>query len=149
MLAHLRRWWSLSGREGFGFLSPSRRACEAGFSTFQEMKCLFFHYAGREETEVNGGHRGDWTLDRTRSVSAQRLRVSRYSDRTRWCVRSWLTGCVRSLWMHTGLIPNAGTVASSLSSSASGRYSLEHCSGLTSVSGQLRDQHVRSSFARG
>jgi hypothetical protein len=41
MLAHLRRRWSLSGKEGFGFLSPSRRACEAGFSTFQEMKRLF------------------------------------------------------------------------------------------------------------
>jgi hypothetical protein len=41
MLAHLRRWWSLSGREGFGFLSPSHRACEAGFSAFQEMKSLF------------------------------------------------------------------------------------------------------------
>jgi hypothetical protein len=32
----------LSGREGFGFLSPSRRACEAGFIAFQEMKRLFF-----------------------------------------------------------------------------------------------------------
>jgi hypothetical protein len=41
MLAHLRRRWSLSGREGFGSLSPSRRACEAGFSAFREMKCLF------------------------------------------------------------------------------------------------------------
>jgi hypothetical protein len=31
----------LSGREGFGFLSPSRRACEAGFSAFWEVKRLF------------------------------------------------------------------------------------------------------------
>jgi hypothetical protein len=41
MLAHLRRRWSLSARDGFGFLSPSRRACEAGFNAFWEMKCLF------------------------------------------------------------------------------------------------------------
>jgi hypothetical protein len=31
----------LSGREGFEFLSPSRRACEAGFSAFLEIKRLF------------------------------------------------------------------------------------------------------------
>jgi hypothetical protein len=41
MLAHLRRRWSLSGRKGFEFLSPSRRACEAGFNAFWEMKRLF------------------------------------------------------------------------------------------------------------
>jgi hypothetical protein len=41
MLAHLRRRWSLSGREGFVFLSPSRLACEVGFSAFLEMKRLF------------------------------------------------------------------------------------------------------------
>jgi hypothetical protein len=31
----------LSDRERFGFLSPSRRACEAGFNAFMEMKRLF------------------------------------------------------------------------------------------------------------
>jgi len=31
----------LKGREGFGFLSPSRRACEAGFSAFEKIKCIF------------------------------------------------------------------------------------------------------------
>jgi hypothetical protein len=41
MLAHLRRQWSLSGREGFGFLSPSHRACKAGFNAFREVKHLF------------------------------------------------------------------------------------------------------------
>jgi hypothetical protein len=42
VLAHLQRRWSLSGREGFGVpLSPSRRACEAGFDAFVEMKRLF------------------------------------------------------------------------------------------------------------
>jgi hypothetical protein len=34
VLAHLRRRWSLRGREVFGVLSPSRRACEVGFRHF-------------------------------------------------------------------------------------------------------------------
>jgi hypothetical protein len=42
MLAHLRRRWCLSGREGFGF-----------------------YYAEREETEAKGSHWGDRTRDRT------------------------------------------------------------------------------------
>jgi len=37
----LRRRWSLKGREGFVFFSPSRRACEAGFSAFEKMKPIF------------------------------------------------------------------------------------------------------------
>jgi hypothetical protein len=42
VLAHLRRRWSLRGREGFGFLSPSRWDCEARFNAFVEVKRLFF-----------------------------------------------------------------------------------------------------------
>jgi len=38
---NLRRRWSLKGREEFGILSPSRRACEAGFGAFEKMKCIF------------------------------------------------------------------------------------------------------------
>jgi hypothetical protein len=64
VLAHLRRRWSLCGREGFGFLSSSRRACEAGFSVFVKVKRLFFTTPVVEffsksswtETEANGGH---------------------------------------------------------------------------------------------
>jgi hypothetical protein len=41
VLAHLRWRWSLSGREGFEFLFPSRQACEAGFGAFVEVKRLF------------------------------------------------------------------------------------------------------------
>jgi hypothetical protein len=68
VLAHLRRRWSLSGREGFGFLSPSYRACEAGFGAFGEVKCLFSTAPKvRKETEANDGHCGDRTLHRTRS----------------------------------------------------------------------------------
>jgi hypothetical protein len=72
MLAHLRRWWSLSGRQGFGFLSPSRQACEAGFSAFQEMKSLFStapdakKWRRTEVTEVT--ERGLCLTGRVRSV---------------------------------------------------------------------------------
>jgi hypothetical protein len=104
---------------------------------------------------VDGGHRGDRTLDRTRSlfdrtrsVSAQGLRACWTSDRTRWRVRSRSTGRVRSLWKLTGLQPDAGTVASGATSSASSRCFAGALLGLTSASGQLRDQRVRSSFAR-
>jgi len=38
----LRRRWRLKSREGFGFLSPFRRACEVGFDAFEKMKCIFF-----------------------------------------------------------------------------------------------------------
>jgi hypothetical protein len=155
MLAHLWRRWSLSGREGFGFLSlpPSLRG---RIQRFLGNETPIFHCARREETEENGGHRGDRTLDQTRSlfdrtrpVSAQRLRVSRYSDRTRWHVRSRPTRHVRSLWVLTGLKPDAGTMASGSSSSASGRWLAGALLGLTSTYGQLRDQRVRSSFTRG
>jgi hypothetical protein len=58
---------------------------------FGEVKHLFSTTPKvRKETEVNGGHRGDRTLDRTRSlydrtrlVSIQRLRVFQFDDRTR------------------------------------------------------------------
>jgi hypothetical protein len=73
--------------------------------------------------EVNKGHRGDRTLDQTRSlfdqtrpVSVQRLRVSRFSERTQWSIRSRSTGLVRSLWELTGLQPDAGTMTSDSSS---------------------------------
>jgi hypothetical protein len=85
VLAHLPRRWSLSGREGFGFLSPSHRACEAGFDVFWEVKCLFSTAPEvGKETEVNGGHYGDRMLhrtrsrfDRTRPVSSQQLSGAR------------------------------------------------------------------------
>jgi len=38
----LRKRWRLKGREGFGFLSPSCRACETGFGAFEKMKCIFY-----------------------------------------------------------------------------------------------------------
>jgi hypothetical protein len=46
----------LRGREGFGFLSPSRRAYKAGFGAFVEVKRLFFHCAGGKETEAKESH---------------------------------------------------------------------------------------------
>jgi hypothetical protein len=46
MLAHLQRRWSLSGRDGFGALSPSRLASSAGFGAFCGSETPIFHYAG-------------------------------------------------------------------------------------------------------
>jgi len=52
MLTHAQRWWTLGGvsvfskavefkgRKEFGFLSPSRRACEAGFNVSEKMKYI-------------------------------------------------------------------------------------------------------------
>jgi hypothetical protein len=130
VLAHLRRRWSLSGREGLGL--------KRLFSTTSEVG---------KEMEVNGGHRGDRTrslFDRTSPVSVQRLRVFQFDDRTWWRVRSLSTGRVRSFRELTGLQPDAGTVASGQFCSASGHCFVVRCSGLTSASGQSRDQRVRS-----
>jgi hypothetical protein len=55
VLAYLRRWWSLSGREGFGFLPPSRRACEAGFDAFWRCETPIFYCA--ESRKRNRGER--------------------------------------------------------------------------------------------
>jgi hypothetical protein len=52
VLAHLRRRRSLNGREGFGYLSPSGRACEAGFGAFCENETPIFHCVGGEQTEA-------------------------------------------------------------------------------------------------
>jgi hypothetical protein len=117
------------------------------------------------QMEANRGHRGDRTLDRTRSlfdrtrlVSVQRLHVSQFSDRTRWRVRSWLTGHVRSLRVLTRLQPDTGTVAFDQFYSASSRCFvgalLRLDQRVRSVTGParlvvlhasgLRDQRVRS-----
>jgi hypothetical protein len=55
VLALLRRQWSLSGREGFGFLSPSRRPCEAGFGAFWGSETPIFYCS--ESQKRNGGER--------------------------------------------------------------------------------------------
>jgi hypothetical protein len=55
VLAHLQRRGSLSGREGFGVLSPSRRACEVRFDALVGMKRLFsFAPEARKGGEVAG-----------------------------------------------------------------------------------------------
>jgi hypothetical protein len=134
----------LSGREGLGSSLPPAELARRDSGLFEELKRLFYTMPEvGNRTEANGGHSGDRTrslFDRTRPVSVQRLRVFRFVDRTRWRVRS-----IREL---TGLQPDAGTVASSQFSSAFGRCFVVRCSGLTSASGPLWDQRVRSSFAR-
>jgi hypothetical protein len=40
---------------------------QGGIRRFCGSETPIFHYAGGEETEANGGHWGDWTLNQTRS----------------------------------------------------------------------------------
>jgi hypothetical protein len=81
----------LSGREGLGSsLSPAELA-RWDSDVFEELKRLFSTMPEVGiETEAHGGHRGDRTLDRmrslfdrTRPVSVQRLHVFQFDDRTR------------------------------------------------------------------
>jgi hypothetical protein len=134
----------LSGREGLGSSLPPVELARRDLGVFEELKRLFSTTPKvGKEMKANGGHRGDWTLDRTwslfdrtRPVSVQRLRVSQLFDRTRWRVRSLSTGRVRSLRELTGLQPDADTMASGQFCSVSGRCF---------VGARLRlDQRVRS-----
>jgi len=50
----------LKGRESFGFLSPSRRACEAGFNAFEKMKHIFS--IALMESLKSYGSVSHWTL---------------------------------------------------------------------------------------
>jgi hypothetical protein len=91
VLAHLQRQWSLSGREGLGSSLPPAELARRDSGVFEELKRLFSTTPEvRKETEANGGHRGDRTLNRTRSlfdqtrpVSVQRLCVFQFDDQTR------------------------------------------------------------------
>jgi hypothetical protein len=125
-------------------LSPSLRARDSG--VFEDLKCLFSTTPEvGEETEANGGHSGDRTLNRTRSrfdrtrpVSSSRQsgarvlgsrtsasghsrdrRVRSGAQRELQNIRS--IGRVRSRWDLTGLKPNAECSASGRLSGASGR----------------------------
>jgi hypothetical protein len=91
VLAHLRWRWSLSGREGLGSSLLPTELARRDSAVFEKLKRLFSTTPEvRKETEANGGHRGDRTLNRTRSlhdrtrpVSVQCLRVFQFDDRTR------------------------------------------------------------------
>jgi hypothetical protein len=144
VLARLQRRWRLRGREGLRSSLPPIELARRDLGVFRGVEMNFFTTPEvGKEMEANGGHRGDQTLDRTRSlfdrtrpVSVQHLRVSRFSDRTRWRVRSLSTRRIRSLRDLTRLQPDAGTVASGQFCSASGRCFVVRCSGLTSASGR-------------
>jgi hypothetical protein len=81
----------LSGREGLGSSLPPAELARRDSGVFEELKRLVSTTSEvRKETEANGGHRGDRTLDRTRSlfdrtrlVNVQCLRVFQFDDRTR------------------------------------------------------------------
>jgi hypothetical protein len=87
----LRRRWSLSGREGLGSSLPPAELARRDSGIFDKLKRLFSTTPKvRKETEANGGHRGDRTLNRTRylydrthPVSVQCLRLFQVDDRTR------------------------------------------------------------------
>jgi hypothetical protein len=147
------RWqWSLSSREGLGSSLPPAELARRDSGVFEELKRLFSTTPEVEnQTEANGGHRGDRTrslFDWTCPVSVQCLRVSRLSDRTRWRVRSLSIGHVRSFRELTGLQPDAGTVASGQFCSTSGHCFIVRSLYLISASGPLRDRCVRSIPAR-
>jgi hypothetical protein len=142
MLAYLRRRWCLSGREGFGFLSPSHLASSAGFGAFVEVKRLFSTAPDAKKrrrkgvTGMTGRATGRWigrgwrvrsahpacrgsTHRRVRSVTGparpvklQRSCETREVDQTRWRVRSRSIGRVRSCVGAYWNRPDAGTVAS-------------------------------------
>jgi hypothetical protein len=81
----------LSGREGLGSSLPPAELARRDSGVFEELKRLFSTTPEvGKETEANGGHRGDRTLDQTRSlfdqtrpVNVQRLREFQFVDRTR------------------------------------------------------------------
>jgi hypothetical protein len=63
------RQWSLSGREGLGSSLPPAELARRDLGVFEELKRLFSTTPEvRKETEANGGHRGDRTLNRTQSL---------------------------------------------------------------------------------
>jgi hypothetical protein len=107
------------------------------------------------ETEANGGHTGDRTLDRTRSlcdrthpVSVQRLHMSQLFYLTRCATghsRPDVSGRSRSLLDSNRTLALWHPVSSAARPVA---VSLERCSGLSSASGPLRDQRVLLSPAR-
>jgi hypothetical protein len=129
---------------------------EVWFDAFVEAKRLFFHCAGGEETEVNGGHWGDRTLDWTWSLN----------DRTRPvgapCARIvsvlWPDAVARPVVVHLTcsvargcLLETTGRWHCGVHCEVLSRPDLAHGAwlGLTSASGQSWDQRVPSTTVRG
>jgi hypothetical protein len=81
----------LSGREGLGSSLPPVKLARRDSDVFDKLKQLFSTTPEvGKEMKANGGHRGDRTLNRTRSlhdrtcpVSVQCLRLFQVDDRTR------------------------------------------------------------------
>jgi hypothetical protein len=126
VLAHLRRRWSLSGREGLGSSLPPAELARRDSALFGEVNCLFSTAPEvGKETEMNGGHRGDRTLHRTRS----------WYDRTR-PISSTQRGYVIGRW--------SGLTSHPVSSPVRRRSER-----VTGASGPSRNRRVRSCVQRG
>jgi hypothetical protein len=114
VLAHLRRRWSLSGRDGFGTLSPSRRAMRfsgSGNAIFRAIR-----RGGRADRMLGSRPISSSRVQRActpaRPVKPQRSYEAREVDWTRWRVRSRSTRRVRSQVGAYWNRPDASTVAS-------------------------------------
>jgi hypothetical protein len=124
VLAHLRRRWSLSGREGFGFLSPSRRACEAGFDAFWRSETPIFYCA--ESQKRNGGERRSlWWPDAAPDA------VTAWPARPVSSIRSARLGLMTGRW--SGLTSVSGQFTGAQKQSARPARPVPHG---TSASGQ-------------
>jgi hypothetical protein len=77
VLAHLRRRWSWSDRDGFGTLSPSCGACSTGFGEF--WKVLFTVFSA---SDAGFGSTRRWPQ---RPVSCAAWRLASLGHRCVWC----------------------------------------------------------------
>jgi hypothetical protein len=107
VLAYLRRRWSLSGRDGFGTLFLSWRACEAGFSKFLEVFFTVF-----SAPDAGFGCTGHWLREhRTLAVCSVNTPCCNLARTKHWMLRYCCTGC----W--SGTVHASGGYVTSTSSS--------------------------------
>jgi hypothetical protein len=107
VLAYLRRRWSLSGRDGFGTLSLSWRACEAGFGKFSEVFFTVF-----SAPDAGFGCTGHWLREhRTLAVCSVNTPCCNLARTKHWMLRYCCTGC----W--SGTVHASGGYVTSTSSS--------------------------------
>ena len=107
-------------REGFGFLSPSHRACKTGFGAFGKMECIFsialedfFFRKSHKCFSLKNTHR---TLGQTASdakATFDECKAMRRSSTVRWSVRRVSVG------RGSDTVPASGELVTSASARAS------------------------------